>query len=390
MADGGAMTQIASGAPIGAPASADAHMAAGVRLLDMVRDRAERELAPLAGRIDRDGFYPADTLRGFGQDGAYALHLARHTSLVARSLGHAIEAMAAIGEASIAAAFCVWCQDTCGWYLEKTENEALRLRLQADVGSGATLGGTGLSNPMKALAGMEEFKLRAERVTGGYVVSGVLPWVSNLGEGHWFGTMFENATDPAHRMMAMVRCGQPGVEIRQSVHFIAMEGTATFSVRFRKAFIPDEQMLADPLDTFARRIRPGFTLLQTGMGLGAVAACVRSMRDCDQTHHASNQYLPERPDELEEALAEQRAVILDLACTPDETATDYLRDVLQARLAISELTLAATQAAVLHAGARGYISASPVNRLQREGNFVALITPSVRHLRRELARMART
>jgi len=202
--------------------------------------------------------------------------------------------------------------------------------------------------------------------------------------------MFQNAADPSHRMMAMVRCGDPGVEIRQSVHFIALEGTATFSVRFKQAFIPDEQMLADPLDSYPRRIRPGFTLLQTGMGLGAVAACIQSMRQCDETHHASNQYLPKRPEDFEEALAEQRATIQHLACTPQETATDYLRAVLQARLAISELTLEATQAAVLHAGARGYISASPVNRLQREGNFVALITPSVRHLRQELAKLGRT
>jgi alkylation response protein AidB-like acyl-CoA dehydrogenase len=202
--------------------------------------------------------------------------------------------------------------------------------------------------------------------------------------------MFQNAADPAHRMMAMVRCGQPGVEIRQSVHFIAMEGTATFSVRFRRAFIADDQMLADPLDSFARRIRPGFTLLQTGMGLGTVAACISAMRDCDATHHASNQYLTKRPDDFDDALGQLRATIQALAATPEETATDYLRAVLQARLAISELTLEATQAAVLHAGARGYISASPVNRLQREGNFVALITPSVRHLRQELARLGRT
>jgi alkylation response protein AidB-like acyl-CoA dehydrogenase len=376
MADGGVMDHIVSDAPAAA-------------VLDAVRARAAGELAPLAGRIDRDGFYPADTLRGFGSDGAFALHLGRHTPLVARSVGHAIEAMAAIGEASIAAAFCAWCQDTCGWYLEKTANEALRVRLQGDVASGALLGGTGLSNPMKALAGMEDFKLRAERVTGGYVVTGVLPWVSNLGEGHWFGTMFQNTADPSHRMMAMVRCGDPGVEIRQSVHFIAMEGTATFSVRFRRAFIADEQMLADPLDSFARAIRPGFTLLQTGMGLGTVAACIRAMHDCDTTHRLSNQHLAKRPDHFAHALAAQRATILRLAATPDETASDYLRAVLQARLAISELTLEATQAAVLHAGARGYISASPVNRLQREGNFVALITPSVRHLRQELARLGR-
>jgi alkylation response protein AidB-like acyl-CoA dehydrogenase len=380
--------QSPSGAPLAALSGED--MVAAGQLLDTVRARVATELAPLTGRIDRDGFYPAETLRGFGADGAYALHLGRHTSLVTRSLGLAIEAMAAIGEGSIAAAFCVWCQDTCGWYLEKTANEALRVRLQANIGSGALLGGTGLSNPMKALAGMEDFKLRAERVAGGYVVTGVLPWVSNLGDGHWFGTMFQNAADPAHRMMAMVRCGDPGVEIRQSVHFIALEGTATFSVRFRKAFIADEQMLADPLDAFPRAIRPGFTLLQTGMGIGAVAACITAMRDCDKTHHASNQYLPKRPDDFEEALAEQRATILELAATPDETAVDYLRAVLQARLAISELTLEATQAAVLHAGARGYVSSSPVNRLQREGNFVALITPSVRHLRQELARLGRT
>ena len=376
MADGGVMNQIVADAP-------------AAQVLDAVRARVSGELAPLAGRIDRDGFYPADTLRGFGRDGAFALHLGRHTSLAARSLGAAIEAMAAIGEGSIAAAFCVWCQDTCGWYLEKTENAALRDRLQGDVGGGVLFGGTGLSNPMKALAGMEDFKLLAERVDGGYLVSGVLPWVSNLGHGHWFGTMFENRADAAHRMMAMVQCGASGVEIKQSVHFIALEGTATFSVRFRRAFIPDEQMLADPLDSFARRIRPGFTLLQTGMGLGTVAACILSMRHCDETHHAANQYLPKRPDDFAEALEQQRTTILALAATPDETAPDYLRAVLRARLAISELTLEATQAVVLHAGARGYISASPVNRLQREGNFVALITPSVRHLRQELAKLDR-
>lgn len=54
-------------------------------------------------------------------------------------------------------------------------------------------------------------------------------------------------------------------------------------------------------------------------------------------------------------------------------------------LAVSELSLAATQGAVLHAGARGYLEGSPVFRRQREANFVAIITPSIRHLRQELA-----
>ena len=81
-----------------------------------------------------------------------------------------------------------------------------------------------------------------------------------------------------------------------------------------------------------------------------------------------------------------RAEITHLAATPLEQAPEYLRAVLAARLRISELTLEAGQAALMHAGARGYLLGSPVNRRIREGHFVAIITPSIRHLRGELSR----
>ena len=59
-----------------------------------------------------------------------------------------------------------------------------------------------------------------------------------------------------------------------------------------------------------------------------------------------------------------------------------------ARLRVGELTLEATQAGMLHAGARAFITGSPVQRRLREGYFVAMITPSIRHLTQELNRMA--
>ena len=40
-------------------------------------------------------------------------------------------------------------------------------------------------------------------------------------------------------------------------------GSAAF-----RAFIRDEQVLADPLGDMVKRIKAGFILLQTGMGLG--------------------------------------------------------------------------------------------------------------------------
>ena len=347
-------------------------------------DVLEAELAPLVSQID-EGLYPAASMRRLGQAGAFSRHLARSGE---RDLGAAIADMAEIGAVCMSTAFCTWCQDACGWYLEHTDNAALRDRLQPGIADGSVLGGTGLSNPIKALSGIEGFALRAVRAEGGYVVTGVLPWVSNLGDGHWFGTIFEDAADPAHRMMAMVQCGQPGVEIRQNVRFSTLEGTGTYSVRFRRAFIADEMMLADPLGDMVGRIRPGFVLLQTGMGLGVIRASIDAMVQADASQSATNQFLPQRPAYFEAVFADLRATLMQLAQTPRDGSAEYVRQVLQARRQTGELTLEATQAAMLHTGARAFIAGAPVQRRLREGYFVAMITPSIRHLTQELSRLA--
>jgi alkylation response protein AidB-like acyl-CoA dehydrogenase len=218
-------------------------------------------------------------------------------------------------------------------------------------------------------------------------VSGVLPWVSNLGEGHWFGSIFQDAADPAHRVMAMFQCGTGGVGIRQNAHFVALEGTGTYGVMVRRAFVPDADILADPIEDVMPRIRPGFVLLQTGMGFGVIAGAVAQMRHDDRQYRHTNRWLPKGADAFEEEAAALQARVEDLAEQPGE-GRDYLRAVLEARLAVSELTLEATTAGVLHAGARGYLEGSPVHRRQREGNFVAIITPSIRQLRQEIASLS--
>ncbi len=352
--------------------------------LDGLRAVIAAELAPIAHEVDHGGVYPAQAMRALGGAGLYGHHL--RATAARPSIGAAIEAMSAVSETCMSAGFCTWCQDASGWYLEQSDNAALRESLQPGLASGVQMGGTGLSNPMKSLSGIETFKLRGRRVAGGYEVSGVLPWVSNLGDGHLFGTVFEDADRAGHRVMAMIRCGQPGVSLKQNAHFVALEGTGTYSVLFRRAFIADEALLADPLGDMVKRIKAGFILLQTGMGLGVTQACVELMREANVTHGHSNKYLPRQAGHFADDLAALQADIVLLAETPLEQAPEYLRAVLAARLRVSELTLEAGQSALMHAGARGYIEGSPVNRRIREGHFVAIITPSIRHLRQELSK----
>lgn len=374
---------LASLSTVSATAVSDADFLAGVQM--RVRD----ELPGQAPAIDEHGLYPREAMANLGRAGLFSAHLGEHTLLDRPDLGMAVRAMSEVGAECMSTAFCTWCQDASGWYLENTRNTALKETLQHGIATGAVMAGTGMSNPMKTLAGFEGFKLKAVRAEGGYVVSGVLPWVSNLGPDHWFATVLQDAEDPRHLMFAMVRCGQPGVEIRQNAKFIALEGTGTYAVLFRRAFIADAMMLADPVADDVRRILPGVILLQTGMGMGVVAACNTLMDDSNRTHATANQYLPRGPSYYRETREALLAEITTLARTPTENSPDFMRRVLSARLATSELALDAAQSALLHAGSRGYLQGSPVNRRLRESYFVAIITPSIRHLRKELAVLGR-
>jgi alkylation response protein AidB-like acyl-CoA dehydrogenase len=50
----------------------------------------------------------------------------------------------------------------------------------------------------------------------------------------------------------------------------------------------------------------------------------------------------------------------------------------------SELVLRSAQSALLHQGARGYLMSSDVQRRVRESHFVAIVTPAIKHLRKEM------
>ena len=65
-------------------------------------------------------------------------------------------------------------------------------------------------------------------------------------------------------------------------------------------------------------------------------------------------------------------------------------NVLDVRAHGAELSLRAAQSALLHQGARGYLMSSEVQRRIRESHFVAIVTPAIKHLRSEMARLTRT
>jgi alkylation response protein AidB-like acyl-CoA dehydrogenase len=193
---------------------------------------------------------------------------------------------------------------------------------------------------------------------------------------------------PGHHVMALIDCSDEAVTLAMDNKFVALDGTRTFAVQVRDLFVPDELVLADPIDVYLPKIRAGFVLLQAGMAFGIIQSSIDLMKQMARPLGHVNKYLEEQPEAFEEELAGMKELVWKLCETPHETDPGYWRDVLQARLVAGEATVKAAHAAMLHCGARGYVENGEAQRRLREAYFVAIVTPATKQLRKMLAEMA--
>ena len=351
-------------------------------LLNAVRTFAQGPLAARAQAID-EGAYPEDLLTQLAAMGAMGAHIDRPGK--PGNYMATIAAMAEAGKVCGATAFMMWCQSVCALYMDASANPALTgERLSAHL-AGAGLGGTGLSNPMKSFAQIESFLLKATPTDGGYLVNGTLPWVSNLAGNHYFGAIASVVGANGQEVMFILKCDAPGVTLKSCPKFSGMEGTGTYAVQCKDLFIGADDIVADPARPFIRNIRAAFVMLQCGIAAGIVQGAIDSMWAVeDQLGHV-NQFLDDRPDQLQAELDDLLARVTELAKTPYDSSNEFFIDVLNARIDGGELCMRAANSALMHQGARGYLMQSDVQRRVREAQFVAIVTPAIKHLRKEVA-----
>ncbi len=351
-------------------------------MLDSMREIARNQLAPMVRAIDSEGVYPESVMRAFGEVGAYARHLPLGDG---PDLEAGIQGMAIAGEYCLSTAFCMWCQSALGWYVYNSDNLALHDSIGSKLATGELLGGTGLSNPMKTFFGIEKLNLKGTPVSGGYTISGRLPWVSNLGPGHSMAVVFEVPELDNKRVMAVVGFDATGLKTNETDDFVALAGTRTFSLNFQQVFVADQMVLADPIDDYLRKIRAGFILLQSGMAFGMIRSCAELMVKMRKPLGHINAYLDVQPEQLFEELSEMESVVAVLSKTPYDPSKEYFVEVIRSRLKAGEAAVQAAHHAMLHSGARGYVGNGVAQRRLREAYFCAIVTPATKQLRKMLS-----
>src|SRR5699024_9973312 len=349
--------------------------------LAAIEQLAAEQLQPLAGQIDQDGFYPQQFMRALGAANGFSL--VANTQQRQVHLPHTVQSIAAVGRYCGSTAFLAWCQSASAWYLQNAFVSATKERYFNAVATGEVLTGTGMSNTVKHLAGIERIHLSATQQGDGYLVEGTLPWVSNLAEGNY--VIVAAAVDTGGYVMLIAHCNEHNLTLRPCPEFSGMQGTATYSVHFRGVHVGANQVLAHPhqFDAFMEAIKPGFVLTQCGFGLGVIDAALARIAASNRTHSHANQFLDDQEEDIRAERDHAQTRILALAEQAQQGAVNPLA-VLTLRKDASELALRAANAAVLHAGARGYLIRDAAHRILREAVFVAIVTPAIKHLRKEI------
>jgi alkylation response protein AidB-like acyl-CoA dehydrogenase len=367
--------------------------AAASESLIAIRTLVTTQLAPKAVDVDLKAEYPEFFMRALGAAGGFRAAAAPPYGGNGFGLKHVVQVMEETSRVCLSSGFLVWCQTACARYLQMSDNTALKASLLPRISRGEVLAGTGLSNTVKSCDQIEDYRLSARRVDGGYMINGVLPWVSNLGPTHYFTTGCPVAGEPKGDdglVFILVDCQQPGFKLVDCAHFVALDGTRTLACHFKDAFIPNGMVLSHPGQSkaYVRRIKPGMILAQMGMGLGLIADCIHMMKQSNKTHAHVNQYLEDQVEDIEAAWQEARTASYALAeAIEADPLAEVVPDILRLRLAGGELSLKAANAAMLHMGAKGYLQKSPAQRRLREAYFIAIVTPATKHLRREIARL---
>lgn len=349
-------------------------------------------LRPNLQRIDVDGEYPEAFMRQVGTLGGFGQGTPSEFGGTGKGIKWTIQVMEEIAKECLSTGFIMWCQTVCAWYIQNGESDYLKEQVLPKIITSEILAGTGLSNPMKHFAGIEKIHITAKRCTGGYILNGAIPWVSNIKSEHYFAVVAKIAGEDGY-LMAAVPANLPGFSLGNGGHFIALEGSSTFSCAFRDVFVPTHFILASPCSKFVADIRSGFILTQTGFGLGLVSSCVELMKRTNEAKGHVNCFLDDQAEDIEADLrAAQHSVYAlaeEIGCGQQEVRPDLIKDVVQARIVASELSLRASQAAMLHAGASGYRLHSVYERKLRESYFVAIVTPALKHLKKVLCELER-
>lgn len=329
------------------------------------------------GTFDSDALLPV-----LGQAGLFGIGVPVAQGGSGGDVRDAVEAIAAVAEHSLTAAFVFWGQRAFIEYLLQSPNQALAARWLEPLLAAQQAGATGLSNAMKFLSGIESLQIEACPQADCWRLNGVLQWVTNLRKTGFIVAAAVSRDDGQPPAIVALDSAWGGVVRSDDLDLVALRGSNTAALRIDGVALSDDHVLHADARAFLPAVRPAFLGLQCGMSIGLARAALRSAADSGAARHGLGDEVAHLQDRLSDTV---QALHEGLADGRFKTVAAPL---FRLRITLADIAQQAVEHELMASGGRAYLKnhGASFARRWREAAFVPIVTPSLSQLRTELAR----
>lgn len=348
-------------------------------------DAVARDVAAAASSVDSGtpatAHFPALAAAGLLDQGVDDL---LHGRPEARDVRASADTIAALAEECLPTAFGLWAHRVVEGYLARAPRTAANVEALAQLRAGDAVGATGMAQALKADAGVGELGITATPDgNGGWHLDGFVAWLSNLVDGAVLVLPADTGTGIDDGLVVWVRYGSAGLQPKHITGLLALDATASGTLKIERVHVPADQVISTDLRAFVAAVKPSFLVLQSSFAAGLIR---RSWAEIEQVLDRSDNAV--FGAEARELGAEVQTFLAQWQRLASDVLTPPVRDFLQLRLDASHLAQRATRLELTLAGGRGYLVASGSNRRFREAAFLPVQSPSEGHLRWELSSLA--
>jgi alkylation response protein AidB-like acyl-CoA dehydrogenase len=259
-------------------------------LRSWARDFANREIAPVAEKIDRTDEYPRELAKKMGEYGLLGLGTPKEYGGLGLDLISSVVVAEEIAKISLSAGLIIGVQNGLVAYpISQFGTKEQKEKYLPRLARGDVIGSYGLTEP-GAGSDAANIQTKAEKTSSGsYRISGSKIWISQglLADVVVLFTRTGTVADGAAGMTAfLVDKGTPGFSVGGKLEVIGIRGTGTAELVFKDCTVPESNMLGSPGD--------GFLIAMTVLNQGRVGAAAGALGVASAALEASLSYSKKR------------------------------------------------------------------------------------------------
>ncbi|KIP12334.1 hypothetical protein PHLGIDRAFT_82139 [Phlebiopsis gigantea 11061_1 CR5-6] len=345
---------------------------------EAVREFAQKEVAPRAAEIDKSNNFPSDLWEKMGSMGLLGITCSPDYGGLALGYFNHTLAMEELSRASGSVALSYGAHSNlCVNQIHRWGTDEQKKKYLPDLISGKKVGSLAMSEPGSG-SDVVSMKLRADKVDGGYKLTGTKFWITNGPTASTLVVYAKTLPDKGSKGITafIIERGFEGFSTHQKLDKLGMRGSDTCELVFEDCFVPEENVLG-PVNKGAGVLMSGLDLERLVLSGGPLGLMQAAFDYAVEYVHEREQFgVPVGTFQLMQAkIADMytktnasRAYVYAVARACDAGKVSR-RDCAGAILYSSDRAVEVALEAMQCLGGNGYINDYPTGRILRDSRL---------------------